>query len=47
MCVLPTTAALVGGLAGQEAIKLITNQYIPLNGTCVIDLVKGGMARYA
>jgi hypothetical protein len=46
MSVLPTTAALVGGLVAQEGIKLITNQYGPLNGTCVVDLVKGGMTRY-
>lgn len=36
---LPTTAALVGGLVAQEAIKVITRQYIPIDGTCVIDLV--------
>ncbi|KAI8645748.1 NEDD8-activating enzyme E1 regulatory subunit-like protein [Parasitella parasitica] len=30
-------AALVGGLAAQEAIKLITRQYIPLNNTCVFN----------
>lgn len=46
MTVLPTTAALVGGLVAQEAIKLITKQYSPLNGTCIVDLVKGGMTRY-
>jgi amyloid beta precursor protein binding protein 1 len=46
MKVLPTTAALVGGLVAQEAIKLITKQYSPLNGTCIVDLVKGGMTRY-
>ncbi|KAL9543592.1 hypothetical protein MBANPS3_008045 [Mucor bainieri] len=30
-------AALVGGLAAQEAIKLITHQYIPVNNTCVFN----------
>lgn len=38
--VLPTTAAFVGGIVAQEAIKLVTNQYIPLDNTVVIDLVK-------
>ena len=36
---LPTTAALVGGLVAQEAIKLVTRQYVPIDGVCVIDLV--------
>ncbi|KAF8302572.1 hypothetical protein DL93DRAFT_2090588 [Clavulina sp. PMI_390] len=36
---LPTTAALVGGLVAQEAIKLITRQYVPIEGICVIDLI--------
>ncbi|CAE6450337.1 unnamed protein product [Rhizoctonia solani] len=30
---LPTTAALVGGLVAQEAIKVITRQYVPIDGT--------------
>lgn len=38
--VLPTTAAFVGGIVAQEAIKLVTNQYIPLDNTVIIDLVK-------
>lgn len=36
---LPTTAALLGGFVAQEAIKLITRQYVPINGVCVIDLI--------
>ncbi|KAF8326828.1 uncharacterized protein EI90DRAFT_2929486, partial [Cantharellus anzutake] len=36
---LPTTAALLGGFIAQEAIKLITRQYIPIDGTCVIDMI--------
>ncbi|GBE84542.1 hypothetical protein SCP_0605210 [Sparassis crispa] len=36
---LPNTAAFVGGLVAQEAIKLITRQYVPTNGYCVVDLV--------
>jgi amyloid beta precursor protein binding protein 1 len=33
----PSTAALLGGVAAQEAIKLITRQYIPLDNTAVYD----------
>ncbi|KAH9048046.1 hypothetical protein EDB84DRAFT_1557192 [Lactarius hengduanensis] len=36
---LPNVAAFVGGVVAQEAIKMITRQYIPVNGYCVIDLV--------
>ncbi|MBW0487074.1 hypothetical protein O181_026789 [Austropuccinia psidii MF-1] len=37
---LPQMSALVGGMAAQEALKVITKQYIPLNGTCIIDAIK-------
>ncbi|KAH9979784.1 hypothetical protein BJV74DRAFT_887926 [Russula compacta] len=36
---LPNVAAFLGGMVAQEAIKMITKQYIPINGYCVIDLV--------
>ncbi|KAI0056152.1 hypothetical protein BV25DRAFT_1865191 [Artomyces pyxidatus] len=36
---LPNVAAFMGGLVAQEAIKMITKQYVPINGHCVIDLV--------
>ncbi|KZT00338.1 uncharacterized protein LAESUDRAFT_709013 [Laetiporus sulphureus 93-53] len=36
---LPNTAAFLGGLVAQEAIKMITKQYVPVNGSCVLDLV--------
>ncbi|PCH41969.1 hypothetical protein WOLCODRAFT_137629 [Wolfiporia cocos MD-104 SS10] len=36
---LPNTAAFLGGLIAQEAIKMITKQYVPVNGYCVVDLV--------
>lgn len=35
----PNTAAFMGGLVAQEAIKMITKQYVPINGYCVADLV--------
>ncbi|KAF8154800.1 hypothetical protein B0H34DRAFT_538059 [Crassisporium funariophilum] len=37
---LPNTAALLGGLVAQEVIKMITKQYIPINGYCVVDLIE-------
>ncbi|ESK92748.1 nedd8 activating enzyme e1 subunit 1 [Moniliophthora roreri MCA 2997] len=37
---LPNTAAFLGGLVAQEAIKIITKQYVPINGCCVIDLIE-------
>ncbi|TIA88779.1 hypothetical protein E3P99_02395 [Wallemia hederae] len=39
-CDLPNTAAFVGGIASQEIIKVITNQYIPIDNYCIIDLIK-------
>jgi len=45
-CTLPTTAALLGGLAAQEAIKLVTSQYAPLDNTCIVDLVHSTMAKF-
>lgn len=42
----PTTAAFLGGLAGQEVIKLVTNQYIPLDNTASIDLVKSAIDKF-
>lgn len=35
----PTTAAFIGGLVAQEVIKLVTNQYAPLDNTVIVDLV--------
>ncbi|KAF8965437.1 hypothetical protein BDZ97DRAFT_1918283 [Flammula alnicola] len=37
---LPNTAALLGGLVAQEVIKMITKQYIPINGSCIVDLIE-------
>jgi amyloid beta precursor protein binding protein 1 len=30
-------AALLGGVIAQEAIKIVTKQYVPLNGTFIFD----------
>lgn len=43
---LPTTAAFLGGIVAQEAIKLVTNQYMPLDNTVIVDLVKSSMEKY-
>ncbi|CAD6884835.1 unnamed protein product [Tilletia controversa] len=43
---LPSTAALLGGVAAQEVIKLVTRQYIPLDNLCVYDGIKGAMGAY-
>ena len=32
-------AAFLGGLVAQEAIKVITKQYVTVNGYCVVDMV--------
>jgi NEDD8-activating enzyme E1 regulatory subunit len=37
---LPNVAAFLGGLVAQEAIKMITKQYVPVNGYCVADLIE-------
>ncbi|KIL59751.1 hypothetical protein M378DRAFT_26843 [Amanita muscaria Koide BX008] len=37
---LPNTAALLGGLVAQEVIKMITKQYVPVDGCCVVDLIE-------
>ncbi|WWD17675.1 hypothetical protein CI109_102116 [Kwoniella shandongensis] len=43
---IPTTAAFLGGVVAQEAIKLVTNQYTPLDNTVVINLVKSESAKF-
>jgi amyloid beta precursor protein binding protein 1 len=41
-----TTSAFVGGLVAQEAIKLVTSQYVPLDNIALVDLVKSGLEKY-
>nr|XP_019015140.1 amyloid beta protein binding protein 1 [Kwoniella pini CBS 10737]OCF53921.1 amyloid beta protein binding protein 1 [Kwoniella pini CBS 10737] len=43
---LPTTAAFLGGVVAQEAIKLVTNQYSPLDNTVIVDLIKSQSAKF-
>jgi amyloid beta precursor protein binding protein 1 len=37
---LPNTAAFLGGMVAQEVIKMITKQYVPVKGYCVINLIE-------
>jgi amyloid beta precursor protein binding protein 1 len=34
-------AALLGGLASQEAIKVITRQFVPFSNTLIYDGIEG------
>ncbi|GLE09370.1 hypothetical protein PINS_up020979 [Pythium insidiosum] len=40
-------AALMGGVASQEAVKLITRQFLPLNHTYVFNGINGSAGTYA
>lgn len=44
---LHNVAALMGGVAAQEAIKIITHQFVPLNHTYVFNGIAGLAATYA
>lgn len=37
-------SALTGGLVSQEVIKVITEQYVPVDNTCVFDGVRSKSA---
>ena len=41
-----TVASLVGGVASQEAVKIITGQYVPLNNTYVYQGIASVAATY-
>uniref|UniRef100_A0A7S3K4B3 NEDD8-activating enzyme E1 regulatory subunit n=1 Tax=Aureoumbra lagunensis TaxID=44058 RepID=A0A7S3K4B3_9STRA len=41
---LHTTAAVIGGIASQEAIKIIANQFVPLNHSFIFDGIHGAAA---
>ena len=38
---LHTISALIGGVGAQEAVKIITRQYIPLNNTFIYNGIVG------
>lgn len=37
-------SSLTGGMVAQEAIKIITRQYVPLDNTCIYDGIRGSTA---
>jgi len=39
-CEIPSVASLIGGVAAQEVIKVITGQFIPLNNTFIYNAIK-------
>ncbi|KAJ2871789.1 hypothetical protein GGH93_004546 [Coemansia aciculifera] len=39
-CELHNISSMTGGIVSQEAIKLITHQYVPENSLCIVDGVK-------
>ena len=45
-CELPNMAALIGGIASQEIIKLITCQYVPLDNAVIFNGVKSTTATF-
>ncbi len=46
-CELQNISALVGGIASQEAVKIITHQYVPLNNTYIYNGIASCGATYA
>ncbi|CAO1635685.1 unnamed protein product [Parajaminaea phylloscopi] len=43
---LASTASLLGGITAQEAIKLITRQYVPISGVAVYDGIKQAIGTF-
>lgn len=39
-CELHSVAAFMGGVAAQEIIKLLTNQFVPINNTLIYNAIK-------
>ncbi|KAL3433524.1 hypothetical protein BDV09DRAFT_171887 [Aspergillus tetrazonus] len=39
-------SSLTGGLVAQEALKVLTRQYVPLDNTCIFDGVRSSSAMY-
>ena len=45
-CEIHNIAALIGGIASQEIVKIITKQYIPMNNTYIYNGIAGVGATY-
>ncbi|KAL4803861.1 hypothetical protein BDV18DRAFT_144562 [Aspergillus unguis] len=39
-------SSLTGGLVAQEALKVLTRQYVPLDNTCIFDGIRSSSAMY-
>ncbi len=39
-----TVAAVVGGIVSEEAIKMLTMQFVPIQGTLIYNAVKSTMS---
>lgn len=46
-CEMHVVAALIGGIGAQEAVKVLTQQYVPLDNTYVYNGVAGCGSTYA
>lgn len=45
-CELHNISAMIGGIAAQEAVKIITHQYVPLNNTYIYNGIASCGATY-
>jgi amyloid beta precursor protein binding protein 1 len=45
-CKLHMIAGQMGGIASQEAVKLLTKQFVPINNTLVLNGLTGEAAVY-
>ena len=45
-CEIHNIAALIGGIASQEIVKILTKQYVPMNNTYIYNGVAGVGATY-
>lgn len=45
-CELHNISAMIGGIASQEAVKIITHQYVPLNNTYIYNGIASCGATY-
>ena len=43
---LHTTSAILGGILSQEVIKIVTQQFVPLNDTLIFDGVSSKTTTY-
>ena len=43
---LHVVASLIGGIASQEAVKLLTHQFVPINNTLILNGLTGEAAVY-